>query len=166
MLVSDLIIESHDSERQSRIENDIRLLAANPRNYSENPDNHARAAEWIAREFELAGLTVTRQSFEFPGEQTPRKGINIVGTWIPLITDRAGSANSPPILIGAHYDTVPGSPGADDNASGVSAMLECARALTNRSIDRPVTFVAFDAEELQPPLEGLHGSTEYVLSLT
>ena len=69
------------------------------------------------------------------------------------------------LLIGAHYDTVPGSPGADDNASGVVAMLECARVLVSTKRDRKIAFVAFDAEEMQSPGEGLHGSTAYVARL-
>jgi Zn-dependent M28 family amino/carboxypeptidase len=68
-------------------------------------------------------------------------------------------------VIGAHYDTVVDSPGADDNASGVAAMLECARILDESSVDRPITFVAFDAEEIQHPVEGLHGSIAYVSGL-
>ena len=48
------------------------------------------------------------------------------------------------ILIGAHYDSIPGSPGADDNASGVAALLVAARALGPRE---GVCYVAFDGEE-------------------
>jgi hypothetical protein len=40
-----------------------------------------------------------------------------------------GARASEIVLAGAHYDTVPGSPGADDNASGVAALIEIARAL-------------------------------------
>lgn len=55
--------------------------------------------------------------------QSPeRSGLNIIATLNPDSPDQ-------PILIGAQYDTVPGSPGADDNASGVAAMLECSRIL-------------------------------------
>jgi len=51
-------------------------------------------------------------------------------------------AGTGPIVVGAHYDTVPGSPGADDNASGVAAMIELAR------MGIPARFVAFANEEL------------------
>ncbi|PZO57319.1 MAG: peptidase M28 [Phormidesmis priestleyi] len=54
-----------------------------------------------------------------------------------------------PVLIGAHYDTVPGSPGADDNASGVAVLLSLAALLCD-PLDRPrrsLHFVAFDLEE-------------------
>lgn len=59
-----------------------------------------------------------------------------------------------PFLIGAHYDTVPGSPGADDNASGVSALLVLAELLAKTQPKRSVHLVAFDLEEY-----GLVGST-------
>jgi aminopeptidase YwaD len=54
---------------------------------------------------------------------------------------------APPILIGAHYDTVPGSPGADDNATGVAVLLELARYFSQAAARYPVRLVAFDLEE-------------------
>jgi Zn-dependent M28 family amino/carboxypeptidase len=53
------------------------------------------------------------------------------------------------VLVGAHYDTVPGSPGADDNASGVATLIELARALRETRPARTVRLVAFVNEE--PP---------------
>ncbi len=52
-------------------------------------------------------------------------------------------------MIGAHYDTVAGTPGADDNASGVAALLELARLHKEESLDKTLQFVAFALEE--PP---------------
>lgn len=66
----------------------------------------------------------------------------------------------PLILIGAHYDAVPGTPGADDNASGVAVLLELARMFAAEPIKYPAQLVAFDMEEY-----GLLGSTEYVAKL-
>jgi Zn-dependent M28 family amino/carboxypeptidase len=60
------------------------------------------------------------------------------------------------VIVGAHYDAVPGSPGADDNASGVAVLLELARLCSTKSRTRPIWFVAFDLEEA-----GLLGSTAY-----
>jgi Zn-dependent M28 family amino/carboxypeptidase len=57
---------------------------------------------------------------------------------------------------------VPGSPGADDNASGVAVLLECARALSKARLRRSVEFVAFDMEEDQPEGQALVGSTALV----
>ncbi len=58
-----------------------------------------------------------------------------------------------PLLVGAHYDGPPQSPGADDNASGVAVLLELARRWRAEPPRRPVWLVAFDQEE-----EGLLGS--------
>lgn len=55
----------------------------------------------------------------------------------------------PRVLIGAHFDTIPGTPGADDNASGVAGLLEAARILSAGSFDATLEFVAFNLEELQ-----------------
>lgn len=65
-----------------------------------------------------------------------------------------------PVVIGAHYDTVPGCPGADDNATGVAVLLELARLFAAQPPRRPVHLVAFDLEEY-----GLVGSRAYVQSL-
>ncbi len=54
------------------------------------------------------------------------------------------------VLVGAHYDTVTGTPGADDNASGVAGLLELARLVNNLDFKRTVRFVAFSLEE--PPI--------------
>jgi hypothetical protein len=53
------------------------------------------------------------------------------------------------VVIGAHYDTVPGSPGADDNASGIAALLAIARRFAREKTARTLRFVAFANEE--PP---------------
>jgi Zn-dependent M28 family amino/carboxypeptidase len=138
---------------------DIKHLAASPRNSLENPEQHAEAITWIAAEFKSIGLRVDQQHFDIPNQSPSRSGTNVKGVLNPE------NRTSMPILIGAHYDTVPGSPGADDNASGIAAMLECARVLAEAGDQRRFTFVAFDAEEIQIPAEGLHGSTAYVANL-
>jgi Zn-dependent M28 family amino/carboxypeptidase len=66
----------------------------------------------------------------------------------------------PPILIGAHYDAVPGTPGADDNATGVAVLLELAREFASHPLQYPVYLVAFDLEEY-----GLVGSCAYAEEL-
>jgi Zn-dependent M28 family amino/carboxypeptidase len=65
-----------------------------------------------------------------------------------------------PILVGAHYDTVPGSPGADDNASGLAVLLELARHFAAHPPRSPLHLVAFDLEEY-----GLAGSRAYASHL-
>ena len=63
------------------------------------------------------------------------------------------------ILVGAHYDSVPKCPGADDNGSAVAAMLGCAAACSLWRPVLPVAFVAFNCEE-----DGLAGSRDFVAS--
>lgn len=65
-----------------------------------------------------------------------------------------------PILIGAHYDAVPGSPGADDNATGIAVLLEMAREFAAQPLKYPVKLVAFDLEEM-----GFVGSEHYAEKL-
>ncbi|MFS0575968.1 M28 family peptidase [Sporosarcina sp. 179-K 3D1 HS] len=65
------------------------------------------------------------------------------------------------VVVGAHHDSVPGSPGANDDASGVATSLELARVLANMPTDTEIRFVTFGAEEL-----GLLGSYAYVDSLS
>jgi len=71
-----------------------------------------------------------------------------------------GHSNQPPLLIGAHYDAVPGSPGADDNATGVAVLLALAQGISAQSLRSPVRLVAFDLEEY-----GLEGSRAYATEL-
>jgi Zn-dependent M28 family amino/carboxypeptidase len=66
-------------------------------------------------------------------------------------------AEKPYVVLGAHYDTVPGSPGADDNASGVAVLLETARRMASNPSPPALRFVAFTLEEAPAfgtPLQG------------
>jgi Zn-dependent M28 family amino/carboxypeptidase len=71
-----------------------------------------------------------------------------------------GSRSQSPLILAAHYDTVPGSPGADDNASGLAVLLDVAQRIAQKSLSRPVRFIAFCLEE-----EDLLGSRAYVAHL-
>jgi aminopeptidase YwaD len=64
---------------------------------------------------------------------------------------------APKIILGGHYDSVPGSPGANDNASGTAVVLALARNLSGTPTAREAWFIAFDGEE-----DGLHGSRAFV----
>jgi Zn-dependent M28 family amino/carboxypeptidase len=76
----------------------------------------------------------------FSGMPAGRLGVEVDGAGNVVVGDPRRAT----ILIGAHYDSIPGSPGADDNASGVAALLAAARALGPRE---GVCYVAFDGEE-------------------
>jgi hypothetical protein len=111
-----------------------------PRHFSQNSDNNRFIAKLIADKFRSYGYAVHYQG-EF---------CNIVALPQP-------GADVPLLLIGAHYDSVPGTPGSDDNASGVAALLACAKIASAMSANLGICFVAFNREE-----DGLIGSTEFV----
>jgi hypothetical protein len=97
------------------------------------------AADYIERTFAELGYRPEGEPFESRG-RTVR---NI------LAERQGGSAPAEIVLVGAHYDSVLGSPGANDNGSGVAALLELARLLAGQELARTVRFVAFVNEE--PP---------------
>ena len=70
---------------------------------------------------------------------------------------RQANSTQPKMIIGGHYDSVSGSPGANDNASGTAVVLNLARRLAEAPQADRVWFVAFDGEE-----DGLHGSRAFV----
>lgn len=106
----------------------------------ENYEALEKKAQFIEHTFRAFGLQTESQYFDFHG----RTFRNIVAT-------KSGSdRNSGLILLGAHYDAAWGSPGADDNASGVAALLEAACVLSECNLGRTLQFVAFTLEEPQP----------------
>ena len=111
----------------ARLRQHVEALAGSERN-----DDLETPARYIESAFAGHGLRPTRQHFQSGG----RTVSNI----------EVSPAQSPVVVVGAHYDTVPGSPGANDNASGVAALLELAGLLGNDGL--PVRFVAFANEEM------------------
>lgn len=79
-------------------------------------------------------------------------------TWHNIIVEFPGrDLPKEMLIVGAHFDAVPGAPGADDNGTGVAALLEAARVLKDRPMRRSVRLIFFNLEEL-----GLYGSKDYV----
>ena len=107
------------------------------RHFQRSPGSLARAFEYVhGRLFDL-GWGPQRQPFLFRGEERAN-----------LIAFRGGDTpRRPRLLVGAHVDTVAGTPGADDNASGVAGLLEVARLLAGRPLAHPVELAAWDQEE-------------------
>ncbi len=103
------------------------------------PESLHAAERYIVETWRGLGFEVNRQSYEAQGVDSANLEITIAGT------DRSAEI----VLAGAHYDTVPGSPGADDNASGVAGVLELARLLREARPSRTIRLVAFVNEE--PP---------------
>jgi hypothetical protein len=111
---------------------------------------------WLKNEFKKIGFVTSEHSFQ---DKLKQPGVN-------FIAEKKGSfynkinKNSKFIVVSAHYDTVVGSPGADDNGSGVVGALAIAKALAKTTTKRGIRIVAFDQEEL-----GLFGSSRYTESL-
>ncbi|MGB8993025.1 MAG: M28 family peptidase [Desulfobaccales bacterium] len=94
------------------------------------------AQDYVLQQFAAVGYAPRRQHFIYMREEVS----NII----------AGDENPDGYyILGAHYDTVAGTPGADDNASGVAVLLEVARLARNLTLPRPWAFIGFTCEE--PP---------------
>jgi hypothetical protein len=117
----------------------------------QRPQALRAAADYLRRQWEAQGYQVVAHEYMLERQR-----------WANLEVRRPGLKTPHEIVvIGAHYDSVFGSPGANDNGSGVAALLELSRAFANRQTDRSVRFVAFVNEE--PPFfsTGDMGSRHY-----
>jgi Zn-dependent M28 family amino/carboxypeptidase len=128
-----------------------RLLAhlqalAGERHPFSSPKKLQQVESYLSRQFREGGLAVDLHPFGAWGQAYH----NVVAT-------AAGNKPAPPLIVAAHFDTVERSPGADDNASGLAALLEVARLVQASALARPVRFIAFNLEE-----ENLLGSQAYV----
>jgi hypothetical protein len=112
-----------------------------------------KSASYIYNAFQSLGLMVRYDNFDLPG--TENNGTNIEATLEGVDT----SSDEIYIMCG-HYDSVPGSKGADDNAISIAAMLSIAQIMKQYSFNHTIRFIAFDAEE-----GGLLGSSHYVQSV-
>jgi Peptidase family M28 len=101
------------------------------------PQALTAAAHYVEHALARGGYSVRRQKYEVAGVPCANLEVECSGA------EREGEI----LLLGAHYDTVVGSPGADDNASGVAALIEIARMLGKRKLRGSVRCVAFVNEE-------------------
>ena len=143
----------------NQISSDINLLRKhittlvktdNPRNF-ENIEMLDSVARYIHSEFESIGFDKVRdQCYEAKGN----KYKNVVAS--------VGPQNTEVIVVGAHYDVFGYLPGADDNASGIAGLLECARIIYSNKINlkNKIEFVAYTLEE--PPFYGSRFMGSYV----
>jgi hypothetical protein len=129
-----------ERELVGRLEAHVRALAGDigERNVF-RPGRLEAAADYLERSLGALGLRVESQPFE-------SRGVTVRN----LEVEQAGSSIADEIVIvGAHYDSVPGCPGANDNGSGVAAVIELSRLLARRDLPRTVRFLFFVNEE--PP---------------
>lgn len=109
-----------------------------PRSFRD-PDHLAATSKFLQKKLKEFGYEIHLQTY-------PADALRVEN----IIAEKKGDSKPDEILIlGAHYDSVVGSPGADDNASGASILLELARDCANRKFSRTIRFAAFTLEE--PP---------------
>lgn len=124
-----------------------------PRDPSGHYEKLQAAGHYILSHFQQVGLATGIQEFSL--ESGPGTYQNVEGA-IP--------GSGPELLVVAHYDTVPDSPGANDNASAVAVMLEAARVLQKVGSTN-LRFIAFTLEENDPFLEAKIHALAYSLGL-
>jgi Zn-dependent M28 family amino/carboxypeptidase len=112
-------------------------------------DSLERAAGYIESNLTGFGYAPVRQNYKAYGQTVSN-----------IIAEKRG-AHSETMVIGAHYDTVPGSPGADDNASAVAGLLELARLMAKGSCRLNLIFAAFGTEESPAFGSDYMGSMQY-----
>jgi hypothetical protein len=133
-------LTAEQSELAARLEAHVTTLAGRigERNLFRYPAL-LRAAQYIEESFATAGHVPRSQEYRVQDRLVRNIEVELAG--------REPDAGI--VVVGAHYDSVRGSPGANDNATGVAAVLELARTLRGRSLERSVRLVAFVNEE--PP---------------
>ena len=134
------------------LKEDLRHLVGE-RHPLSSPIRLQEAEAYLHRQFSEAGLTATTQHFQALGSTYH----NVIGTALP---DTEPFQSAPPLILAAHFDTVQGSPGADDNASALAVMLQIARRVRAMKLARPIHCTAFNLEE-----ENLLGSSAYTAML-
>jgi Zn-dependent M28 family amino/carboxypeptidase len=124
--------------QEQRLRQDIDRLAGEigERNLQHYP-RLLEAAAFIEHSFEEMGYRPMRQEYEAQGMRFANIEVEFRGQDLPQEI----------IVVGAHYDTERGSPGANDNASGIAALLALAREFANKALSRTLRLVAFTNEE-------------------
>jgi hypothetical protein len=130
--------------------------------------NYAEAAEFVQARFERLGYDVRQTKVPVPSGVSWGTPVRR-GTSLNVIAEPKGfDPKQPHVVIGAHLDTVPVAPGAEDNASGVAVMLQLAAMVSQQPGALPVQFIAFGAEEPRGSGDALHhfGSRQHVANLS
>ncbi|TFJ92474.1 M20/M25/M40 family metallo-hydrolase [Lentibacillus salicampi] len=116
-------------------------------------DAEQEASEYIKGELDKMGYSAATQTFDIPGGEQSQN--------VMAVKEAEGVENPEIVYATAHYDSVPGSPGANDNGSGTASLLELAKIMKGKPANKEIRFVFFGAEEA-----GLLGSQYYVSQLS
>ena len=145
-----------ETELASRLADHIQYLSSQlgEKNLA-HPAQLDAAAIYIQNSLQTNGYAVVEHSYVVAGRQVKNLEVVLDGS----------DTNAGQIVIGAHYDTARGAPGANDNGSGVAAILELARQFQGEKTQRTIRFVLFVNEE--PPYfqTGDMGSLVYAREL-
>lgn len=133
-------LSDQESRHRAQAERDVVALAGEigERN-QRRPDALRASANYIEGELRRAGYGVERQTYDAIGQQFDNLEVVLPGSMKPEQI----------VVIGAHYDSAVDCPAANDNASGVAALLALARTLAGKPQPKTIRFVAFANEE--PP---------------
>ncbi len=139
-----------ETETSKRLKQTIAHLTEKigERNLSK-PKKLDETVTFVQQSFESKGYIIERQTFSVSGVECHNLIAEVVGSVSPKEV----------VLIGAHYDSARGTPGANDNGTGLAALMEIAGQLRGKKFSRTLRFVAFANEE--PPYfqrDGLMGS--------
>jgi hypothetical protein len=134
-------LSAAERELAERLQRHVSRIASREHNTA-HPRQLEEAARYIEAELKRYGHTVHRQEFEVDGVRVRNLEVRL---------SRGPGAARETIVVGAHYDSAPGAPGANDNGTGVAAVLELARTLTGGNVapGRELRLVLFVNEE--PP---------------
>jgi Peptidase family M28 len=147
---------------------DIRHLASGIGPREATSRNFAEAADFVEARFTDLGYDVRSTKVRVPAGNSWGTPVRR-GTSLNVIAEPKGfDASKKHVVVGAHLDTVPVAPGAEDNASGIAVMLQLAAMVSQQPTAIPVQFIAFGAEEPRGSGDALHhfGSRQHVASLS
>lgn len=127
-----------EEQLAAQLQIDVTAIASYPHNYV-SYDELLKVTDYIEGELATTTPNVERQNYSAQSQ-----------TFSNLIAEVPGQRHPDEIIVvGAHYDSVVGVPGANDNGSGVAAVLALARHFAQQPSDRTLRFIAFANEE--PP---------------
>ena len=158
------LMERGDFPFEEKVQNAQNLGASAAVIYNNQPGNFPGTLETQA---DIPALSLSREDglhlLDLLEDGEVVVDINVVREALPsqnVTTIKESIGSTIMVIVGAHYDTVSGTVGANDNASGVAVMLTLARELKDMELPFTVSFMAFGSEEI-----GLRGSVEFVRSL-
>ncbi len=137
------------SDLESSLKTHVSALCASERNTTNCPEGLDRAKDYMRGAFDEMGYQTVLQ--EFPAD-------GMICANVEAVTPGFVGCDKPHLIVGAHYDSAPGTVGADDNASAVAILLELARTFSGKPGAEALRFVGYTNEECPHFYTGTMGS--------